>query len=255
MGVLMVGCRLLFLLLIIFFTSDAEAILRPEARVKRVNWANQPTCHGAYDFEGDADDSSVYGRNGTVNGATQVSGQVGNNAYSFDGSNDYISVSFPLFDSIDSITLMAWVYVDSDTGSNESLFGLTTSDDKPNYEFRVNTNLDEIELVWRNSGDTDWVSFITDGDQALYAQWFHVALTHTFGSTSDDAIYINGEPVSITGSGTDAPYTGGTQVGNIGRRENAGLYFNGDLDEVAVFKRILSKYEINRIKDEGLSVD
>ena len=67
-----------------------------------------------YAFNGNANDESGNGNNGTVNGATLTTDRLGNanNAYSFDGEDDYIKV--PNSPSIDvagnTISITAWVY-------------------------------------------------------------------------------------------------------------------------------------------------
>ena len=64
-----------------------------------------------YRFEGNANDNSGNGHNGTVVGATLATGKFGR-CYSFDGSDDYISVG----DHADlrlagALTIATWVYL------------------------------------------------------------------------------------------------------------------------------------------------
>lgn len=76
---------------------------------------------GYWPFNGNANDESGNGNNGTVNGATLTSDRNGiaNSAYSFDGVNDYIEV--PHSNSISiigNITISAWVKTNGSNGLN-----------------------------------------------------------------------------------------------------------------------------------------
>ena len=57
---------------------------------------------GWWKFSGDATDSSGNGNDGTVNGATLTTDRHGqaNRAYSFDGVNDYISMTIGTYDEV-----------------------------------------------------------------------------------------------------------------------------------------------------------
>ena len=67
---------------------------------------------GWYPFNGNANDESGNGRNGTVNGATISSDRIGklNSVYDFDGTDDYISVTNTPFTN-SPFTISAWINV------------------------------------------------------------------------------------------------------------------------------------------------
>lgn len=69
---------------------------------------NQTGLIGEYIFRYDANDTSGYGNNGTVSGATLVEGRIGK-GYDFDGSNDWINVSE--LNRFDTVAL--WFHNDS----------------------------------------------------------------------------------------------------------------------------------------------
>ena len=65
-----------------------------------------------YPFNGNANDESGYGNHGTVNGATLTSDRFGNtdSAYSFDGSNDIITVAHnEILNCSDELSISVWV--------------------------------------------------------------------------------------------------------------------------------------------------
>ena len=75
---------------------------------------------GWWPFNGNANDESGNGNNGTVNGATLTSDRFGNasSAYSFDGVDDYIEIQ--LNQSL-SYTYSAWVNFNNFTQANQTV--------------------------------------------------------------------------------------------------------------------------------------
>lgn len=81
-----------------------------------------------YPFSGNADDQSGNGYNGTVYGATLTSDRFGNpgSAYSFDGIDDYISVSYTDAFQLPEITISVWVRSATDLTSATSASAIVT---------------------------------------------------------------------------------------------------------------------------------
>jgi hypothetical protein len=83
--------------------------------------------------------------------------------------------------------------------------------------------------------------------------WHHVALVY---DGSELRIYLNGS-VDENGSNNPLEFSGGIFNGNapfaIGSRGNVDQYFDGQIDEVAVFDRALSPAEITAIYENGLN--
>ena len=69
---------------------------------------------GWWPFNGNANDESGNGNNGTVNGATLTSdiNNISNQAYSFDGVNDFISIgNLTVINGNNSRSFVAWVKI------------------------------------------------------------------------------------------------------------------------------------------------
>src|SRR5580693_6339652 len=64
-----------------------------------------------YPFNGNANDASGNGNNGTVNGATLTPDRFGNtnSAYNFNGTNNYIGFANVPTSQVDNWTMTAWV--------------------------------------------------------------------------------------------------------------------------------------------------
>ena len=76
-----------------------------------------------YPFNGNANDESGNGNNGTINGAALAADKFGriNKACSFDGADDYVNIGGSVPSTLqiqNEITLEAWIYVTQYPPSN-----------------------------------------------------------------------------------------------------------------------------------------
>jgi hypothetical protein len=107
--------------------------------------------------------------------------------------------------------------------------------------------------LWGNLVDTSGNSHVinTGGGIILPNTWQHVAMT--YDKTSGAAVlYCNGTAVATANLGTFTSQTSSEFF--MGRRPAgpfAGLYFNGQMDEVSVYNRALSAAEIQTIYNAG----
>jgi len=203
-------------------------------------------------FDGDATDSSANGYDGTEQGSvTYVLGQIGQAAH-FNKANtgDQVqvssSVAVPLGNS--ERTFSAWIRFDSND-SNLAIFSYGGSQAGQEYTPSL-ANLGGNFRVAISRG-TGWIVF-AGGDvssivSGLQDQWFHLALTSN--QTGMHNCYING---LYCGQGI---LELNTQISNVyvGRRYSGGgsLWFDGTIDDLRVYDRILSTGEINSLYDLG----
>jgi hypothetical protein len=180
-------------------------------------------------------DSSGNGLDGTLNGDPQwVIGKVGG-ALEFDGDD---SVEIPhndLLSITDEITITAWTYMNANASGEMSIVskGGWAANDLP------------YELTETPGGVIFW-QFYDDGGRDTCApssppaeEWHHIAATY------DGQIfkcYIDGELADEWAYAGTMPVN--TASVTIGQRSRGGTYFNGIIDEVAIFNRALSEDEI-----------
>ena len=179
-------------------------------------------------------DTSGTGNTGTVNGATRTtSGRFGA-ALSFDGVNDQVSVADAAsLDLTNAMTLEAWVRPSALTSwrtilmkeqTGGLIYGLYASGDTNRPSVHVYTNAE------RDVRGTAALTLNT---------WTHVAATY------DGAVlrfYIGGAQVgSANITGSMAPSTGLLRIGGNGIW---GEWFSGLIDEVRVYRRVLTAAEI-----------
>ncbi|MFO0203011.1 MAG: LamG domain-containing protein [Alphaproteobacteria bacterium] len=178
----------------------------------------------------------------------------GQYALDFDGTNDYVSVAHSqTFASGTQLTASAWVKRNA-AGVYAELVNKFTgtgigNSDQDGWLFRWHAD-NKLVFTVANSGSYGQYSATNANTSTA---WNHVAAVHEFGTTAKTAIYLNG--VAVAASWT----TGGTQVPDsdatiypiiIGAQRYAAASYNllaGQIDDVAVFNRILTPGEVLRL--------
>lgn len=194
---------------------------------------------GYWEFEGNTNDSSGNGNNGTLmDNATYGDGVFGQ-AISLDGRQDYALVGNESnFDITDKITVAAWIKMPVITA------GPSTIVSKGNNAWRLQVwgyyriRLD-CDGVW--PGDLNAEVMLDDH------QWHHVAGVYDGTKLS---IYVDGvTKASQKASGSintnDYPLSIGDNSGLLGRE------WRGFIDEVAIFDHALSATEIAKLYCQG----
>ena len=243
------------------------------------NWADLKLLVGGinvglvayYPFNGNADDGSGNGNDGTVYGATLTTDRFGNpsSAYDFDGTDDYIHVPSDgglSFDaSSQSYTISLFFFVDS---FNNAIGGdLHIIKDREigtnswqSYSILVFAEpyKENIKHLHNGIWKTGYSNTVTSSYTMEAKQWYHVALIVKAGQTQN--LYINGQLnnfTSLEGITNTLGNTGGITIG-AGYYLYPGPYvpeglqiFNGIIDEVRIYNRALTEEEIEALYHEG----
>lgn len=206
---------------------------------------------GYWPFNGNANDESGNGHNGTVHGATLTTDKFGNanNAYSFNGLNSYIDIPSSDLYNTDKFTVSIWANI-----------------------FYSNIQTWDVFLVNKGSSPIQW---------RIYSQGVTIAgdtcalVNDIFTSTGR---YINALPIkvgfwrNIIMSGDEQQlrtYVDGILVDSIpynstinkvnnnftlGARYDGNItdFFIGELDELRLYNRVLTVSEITALFNEGL---
>jgi hypothetical protein len=182
-----------------------------------------------------AGDSSGYGNNGTVYGATWTTGKYGT-ALSFNGLSNYVAV--PNSQSLQitgAITLMAWVK----TSDSNKQAVITESG---GYLLYVGTGGDGAVYGYLYGTTSSWIGGTTNIADGL---WHLIALTYDPNAGANNfKLYVDGAlnaQYTVTGS-----ISASTNRIGIGDRPDVGYrdFFNGTIDEARVYNRALSASEI-----------
>jgi hypothetical protein len=189
-------------------------------------------------------DSSGYGNDGTVYGATWTTG-ISGKALEFDGVDDYIDCgtdeSLILYNQ--SYTISAWV---KSADMNQNWQTIYTTDPSSVDGFRLFVHGSKIYYYTYING-TDLQTLWSD--TLNQDQWYYVVITRDYGS-GDTKLYVNG---TVEDNFTAIGYCGRGDISNRYHRiSNSGNTFNGTIDEVKIYNHTLTEEEIlehyNKIK-------
>ncbi len=211
-----------------------------------LNAMSQPTTGlvAHYTFSGNANDVSGNGNNGVIHGATLVADQFGNvnNAYLFNGSSDYIDIpagSFLLNNYTYSICIKPTANPPSSNIRAFLDFGNSTAD-----QHVAIANTIPYPLGF---GFLSYYSTVNTADLAIAGSlpplntYYHIVATR---SNSYLKLYVNGIIVDSVIAHGAPNYGTGAKQGRIGCRVGNSQFFQGVIDDVAIYNRVLTDAEI-----------
>jgi len=193
----------------------------------------------AYSFENDVNDSSGNGLHGTIVGdPTFAEGPAGYGmALDLDGVDDYVDCgNDTIFDITDAFSLSVWINWRTPTVDWQTV--IAKGDNA--WRLAKGGNTQTMDFGFTDGGPRGWLAVRTASDVPL-GEWHHV--TATIDTTDGAKIYLDGV---LEGTNTD---TGGITVGSypvlIGENaQAAGRFWDGLIDEVAIYNRALSEAEV-----------
>ena len=208
----------------------------------------------------------IGGQHGALQGgATFDTGKVAQ-AFSLDGSNDYVLVPnnpAAAFNFAGSFSIDAWIFLKSAPPEfapivskwNDIPFG----NENRSYFFAVQ-NISGLRLRFDVSQDGHFLgghsSLVISADLVPLNTWSHVAAVFD-GTTHSLTVYLNGHassaltiPANVT-----APFVNNEPllIGAADAGSNVRDFFNGLVDEVELFNRPLTQAEIQTIVNAGSS--
>ncbi len=196
-----------------------------------------------------AADSSDNGNDGTLvnmNPATDwVTGQIGG-ALDFSGGNDYVSLPIgSVINSLTNCTIATWVnwswdsswqrIWDFGTGPSVNMFLTARNGNTNTPRFAITT------VGW-------WDEDQTTAPDTLSSGWHHLAVTID-ADNHTHKLYLDGSPVAQNTSGYLNPSDLGSTTQNwLARSQySADPYFDGILDDVRIYSRVLESDEIAQL--------
>jgi hypothetical protein len=190
-----------------------------------------------YDFSG-------MGNNGTVNGGAvwNSSGKYGG-AFEFDGENDWISAGTSKLgiNTTNEFTVSAWINVRGDGPSSyDTIFGRSSYVRPLLIDWYQSSN--RLRFGVRNSTNV-YYSNTPTGSVTANSQWQHFVLTRN--NTGSVRGYLNGSLVLST-SVTGNLYVPSGETNAIASTSTSG-WFNGSIDELAIWNRALDSSEVSSV--------
>ena len=216
---------------------------------------------GWWPFNGNANDESGNGKNGSVVGAILSSDRFGhaNSAYFFNGSSDYIDV--PVQQSnVTNFSMSCWFkcpssatagryrgIIQSSGGTGKALSIQMSADPTFTAPFKLSASINGSGVF------NGWITPNTFNDDV----WHHVVAVISAPSGSQtnssqisfylDGNLINTVSTAVNYSSVSVPFNGSGNT-KIGRTEHCcnptSNFFNGNIDDVSIYNRALTQEEI-----------
>jgi hypothetical protein len=193
-----------------------------------------------YPFNGNANDESGNGNNGTVNGATLTADRnsTSNSAYSFDGVNDTILFPIDINDGFSrNYSYSVWIYRTS-TGATPPDMVFGSDDGGPCNGIQVLNNTIQARFMAAPQID----SGVNSSNS-----WQHVVITYD-GNLETGYIYVDGS-FRISGARGSADNGDALIMGALNTSDTT-YVFGGKIDDGRVYNRVLSASEIEALYNE-----
>lgn len=205
---------------------------------------------GYWPFNGNANDQSGNGNNGTVNGATLTTDRFGNtnSAYSFDGTNSKIVVPNSTSLAIQNkITLSAWVNCQTSISNGTIIskgeesqywnYGMGIYNSKPQYNY-TNYGVGVNKIL----NPSEWYNIVITIDSINNQMNFYVngILYNPLYNFSNNTITTSF--ANLLNSCCNSSLTFGRNNGGTG-----GAAFNGIIDDIGIWNSALTQQEITNL--------
>jgi hypothetical protein len=210
-----------------------------------------------YPFNGNANDESGHGYNGTVIGAVPCEDRNGdaNRAYCFDGADDYINIGQqPNFPSWDTYAVSVW-FLNDGGGDQGRGYGQKIIDKTTWYtDFYLSVSGDgNGYLVWQTYENYSGGSIVEQSKNYTDGKWHHVVINKN-GSSGE--LWIDGQLVGTseimkTVNNSQPLLFGYSVSGDFYQRK----YWSGKLDDIRLYDRMLSEEEIQQLGYLAVTID
>lgn len=255
--------------LALLFGSGVFGDFTPNVSV-RSNSTLDSSLIGYWTFDGgnllqNASDSSTGGNTGYLKNftaTTTLPGRVGQ-GLSFDGVNDYVTAGdIAAVDSATTLSACAWVYHDTVTADG-NIIGKSNVATDGVILFRddvgsVSGRTDIYTIYIADSADTDQTRVESATGSSPVQRWTHVCMTFTAGSATGLRLYINGSEDANSPASTASitAVDAGTNPVTIGVFSDLSTSpFDGVIDDVRLYTRVLSSAEVTRIYQIGATTN
>ncbi len=198
-----------------------------------------------YPFNGNANDESGNGNNGTVNGATLTSDRFGNAnaAYSFDGVSNFLSTNSPIVVGQSSRSISLWMNSNGNTSNQQQVlideggnvcgsgFAIVKHNSPENIKLDIGCNFVDADAPIT---ENEWMNIIVVYDNLMGVKiYINGVLSNLIYNSIGNFVVNSGLENSLT-------------IGKS-RIPSDGFFYFGALDEIAIFNRALSSSEIQQL--------
>jgi hypothetical protein len=196
---------------------------------------------GYWPFNGNANDESGNGNNGTVNGATLTVDRngVANNAFNFDGINDYININSTsgLTTSL-GMSMSIWFkwFGPNGTDNHQYFYQIAPN---PNGAITILDN----GVLGINVANCNCSSDIGIETNIIQNTWYNITLTYDL-QLGLLKMYLNGNLINQSQENLYSYYTVNNTASRFGNYYFNSHHFKGELDNGILWNRALTHQEI-----------
>ncbi len=195
---------------------------------------------GYWPFNGNANDQSVNGLNGIINGPTLTTDRFGNinSAYSFENANQYITLPSPQANTfVNAMSFSLW-YKEIPNADFQNIFDASG---KPLF---LSPNSSGIRAYYGNSFYADAVTPLLNSNN-----WKHIFVIYEGQNIS---IYINGNLITseTAGFSTIIQYLNTQSIVGSTFAVGGQYAYVGKVDDIAIWNRALTPQEITAIYNQ-----
>jgi len=211
-----------------------------------------------YPFNGNANDLSVNGYNGTNNGAALTTDRFGNanNAYNFDGVSNNIRIPYPILSQTPcdgDWTISFWFKLGTPLNSISSFVifnnGRIPGQQGTNQFGYYDGTVPNVVGYWWKKTQVSTLQTTFDNNV-----WYHFTYAYSH-LTNSMKVYING--TNNSGNTVDMTSYSGTadNLGNwyVGSTAYYNEYFKGKVDDIGMWNRALTQDEITSLYQSEVS--
>jgi hypothetical protein len=254
-------------------------MLSPEVKAKLnlgvdTAFSAHPFTHGLvawYPFNGNANDMTGNGHDGTVTGATLGADRhgVAGMAYSFDGDEDFISLANPQGLAKQVASVAFWVKANTDYRSsilslnyeaNQTVNADISIGNNRTFtlenEMVISARRDDAHFLGTNPLHTIYniVGYVDDERSGLFNEaWHHVVMTYS-GEANGTSVYVDGTAKPVSLGDLSFPMDPGkfaglcpvdfAYIGILKENGNFRADANASIDELRIYDRALSSAEV-----------
>jgi hypothetical protein len=201
-----------------------------------------------YPFNGNANDESGNGNNGTVNGLVSLSSDrngIINSSYSWPNSlssSNYINLNNLTQFIPNSISISCWIYLDGSTTNSRIIstgeMGLIINQDIGNDVY--------LKCSYNQAGSQIWPSTFLVSKYV----WHHIVFTSNYATNIAD-FYIDGVHTDTNSGGIAT--NSSINDWNIGRKSISSFDgYGGEIDDIGIWNRALTACEIKNLYNAGV---
>ena len=236
---------------IILFISICLLLGQLQAQTQIPSYVPTTGLVGWWPFNGNANDESGNGNNGTVNGATLTTDRNGlaNKSYSFSGANNYILINNGLISNVfGSFSISLWFKTNT-TNVGTLLSDRGSSNWAYKYSMQINNSSNGKCNIYNHNGASLTNAVVTSQSDLNSNSWVNcVAILNA--SNSVLSIYVNGalsnQITNVNSSAWNTSSTA-TYIGKWISPFGDYHYYNGNLDDIGIWNRALTQQEVNEL--------